>query len=46
MFAKLLLEYDMEWAEPVTSRPPNISIEGMVPPNQAQEIKIKSRSSL
>ncbi|KAH7048238.1 putative cytochrome P450 [Macrophomina phaseolina] len=45
VFAKLVQDYDFEWAEPVSARPPNISIEGMVPPNQTQVIKIKAKSA-
>ncbi|KAK7562336.1 cytochrome P450 [Phyllosticta paracitricarpa] len=44
IFAKLIHEYDMEWAEPMTRRPPNICIEVQNGPNMDAKVRMKRRT--
>ncbi|KAK7530972.1 putative cytochrome P450 [Phyllosticta citribraziliensis] len=43
IFAKLLHEYDMEWAEKTTRRPPNMCIEVQNGPNMDAKVRMKRR---
>ncbi|KAK7516260.1 cytochrome P450 monooxygenase [Phyllosticta citriasiana] len=44
IFAKLIHEYDMEWAEPMTRRPPNMCIEVQNGPNMDTKVRMKRRT--
>lgn len=43
LFTKVLLEYDVQWASPVTKRPPSLSLSGQFAPNMDQQISIRKR---
>ncbi|KAF2106368.1 putative cytochrome P450 [Lophiotrema nucula] len=45
VFGKLVQEYDIQWAKATAIRPPNVSIEGMVPPNQDALVKLRTRTA-
>ncbi|KIX09579.1 uncharacterized protein Z518_00659 [Rhinocladiella mackenziei CBS 650.93] len=42
VFAKLITNYELKWPSSLAERPPNVSIEGMVPPNQQQVILVRN----
>ncbi|MCJ1401069.1 hypothetical protein MMC11_004281 [Xylographa trunciseda] len=44
IFSKFLMEYDIKWANPVSTMPPRLSINAQFAPNQGQRICIRKKT--
>ncbi|MCJ1380205.1 hypothetical protein MMC17_003308 [Xylographa soralifera] len=44
VFTKLIMEYDVKWDKPVSTRPPAVHVEGQFIPNMQQKICLRRRS--